>query len=163
MLKPGLRFGYGTNPSMPEKWMSPEPPTNNEWREFTIQIGENASDVTVVWWYVYQGEYEEDDDWKISPFNVWIDEIKWTPATGPTEADRPVVSGFSAAPGGGFTLSIANASASFDYVVQTNTTLRTDAVWGEMKRVSGDQAGSIELERPVGVPSLFYRVGVEAK
>jgi len=163
MLKPGLRFGYGTNPSMPEKWMSPEPPTNNEWNEFTIQIGEKASDVTLVWWYVYQGEYEEDDDLKISPFNVWIDEIKWTPATGPTEADRPVVSGFTASPGGGFTLSISNASPSFEYVVQTNTTLRTDAIWGEMKRVSGDQAGSIELERPAGVPSLFYRVGVEAK
>ena len=166
-LKRGLRFGYGTNPSnpsIPGKWMSPEPLTNNEWNEFTIQIGEKASDVTVVWWYVYQDEYYDGEAYEPCPsFYIWIDEIKWTPATGPTEADRPVVSGFTASPGGGFTLSISNASPSFEYVVQTNTTLRTDAIWGEMKRVSGDQAGSIELERPAGVPSLFYRVGVEAK
>ncbi|MBQ6141733.1 MAG: InlB B-repeat-containing protein [Kiritimatiellae bacterium] len=164
--KRGLRFGYGTNPSIPGKWISPEPlTTNNEWKEFTIQIGENVSDVTVVWWYVYQDveAVEGDEPIPRPEFNIWLDDIKWTPATGPTEADRPVVSGFSAASGGGFMLSISNASPSFDYVVQTNTTLRTDAVWGEMKRVSGDQAGSIELERPAGVPSLFYRVGVEAK
>ncbi len=168
-LKRGLRFGYGTNPSnpsIPGKWMSPEPLTNNKWNEFTIQIGEKASDVTVVWWYVYQDEYYdyEGGTYEIYPsFNIWIDEIKWTPMVGPTEEDRPVVSGFSASSGGGFTLSIENASASFDYVVRTNATLNLDVPWGEMKRVSGDQAGSIDLERPAGVPSLFYRVGVEAK
>ncbi len=167
--KRGLRFGYGTNPSMPGNWMSPEPlATTNEWKEFTIQIGEKPSDVTVVWWYVYQDvEVVEGDEPNPCPeFNIWLDDIKWTPegeSTEPTEADRPVVSGFSASSGGGFTLSIENASASFDYVVRTNATLSLDVPWGEMKRVSGDQAGSIELERPAGVPSLFYRVGVEAK
>ena len=169
--KRGLRFGYGTNPSMPGNWMSPEPlATTNEWKEFTIQIGEKPSDVTVVWWYVYQDvEVVEGDEPNPCPeFNIWLDDIKWTPegeSTEPTEADRPVVSGFSASSGGGFTLSISNTSSSFDYVVRTNATLSLDVPWGEMKRVSGDPAGSIdiELERPAGVPSLFYRVGVEAK
>ena len=159
-LNQGLRLGYGSG-SYPSNWMNPEPLTTTvDWTEFSVQLGEESKDTTV-WWYVYQ---DEDSEYEVYPqFSVWIDEIKWTPMVGPTEEDRPVISGFSAAPGGGFTLSISNASPSFEYVVQTNTTLRTDAIWGEMKRVSGDQAGSIELERPAGVPSLFYRVGVEAK
>ncbi len=140
--------------------MDPEPSTDGTWKEFNMRLGEKSKSTTV-FWYVYQDVNEEMDVYP--PFTIWIDEIKWTPMVGPTEEDRPVISGFSAASGGGFMLSISNASPSFDYVVQTNTTLRTDAVWGEMKRVSGDTAGSIELERPAGVPKLFYRVGVEAK
>ena len=159
-LNQGLRLGYGSG-SYPSNWMNPEPLTTTvDWTEFSVQLGEESKDTTV-WLYVYQ---DEDSEYEVYPqFSVWIDEIKWTPMVGPTEEDRPVISGFSAASGGGFMLSISNASPSFDYVVQTNTTLRTDAVWGEMKRVSGDTAGSIELERPAGVPKLFYRVGVEAK
>ena len=163
-LNQGLRLGYGSG-SYPSNWMNPEPlTTTDDWTEFSVQLGEESKDTTV-WWYVYQDVYQdEDSDFEVyPPFTIWIDEIKWTPMVGPTEEDRPVISGFSAASGGGFMLSISNASPSFDYVVQTNTTLRTDAGWGEIKRVSGDQAGSIELERPAGVPKLFYRVGVEAK
>jgi len=158
-LKRGLHFGYGPD-STRLTWMDPEPSTDGTWKEFNMRLGEKSKSTTV-FWYVYQDVNEEMDVYP--PFTIWIDEIKWTPMVGPTEEDRPVISGFSAASGGGFMLSISNASPSFDYVVQTNTTLRTDAVWGEMKRVSGDTAGSIELERPAGVPKLFYRVGVEAK
>lgn len=163
-LNQGLRLGYGSG-SYPSNWINPEPlTTTDDWTEFSVQLGEESKDTTV-WWYVYQDVYQdEDSDFEVyPPFTIWIDEIKWTPMVGPTEEDRPVISGFSALSGGGFLLFISNASPSFDYVVQTNTTLRTDAVWGEMKRVSGDMAGSIELERPAGVQTLFYRVGVEAK
>ena len=160
----GLHFGYGNDISSLQ-YMSPGPDVNtNEWRTFSMTFGEASKDALVCWLVVQKGGKDNEGMPVDSPpFNIWIDEIKWTPMVGPTEEDRPVVSGFSASSGGGFLLSISNASPSFDYVVQTNTTLRTDAVWGEMKRVSGDQAGSIELERPAGVPSLFYRVGVEAK
>lgn len=158
-LKRGLHFGYGPD-STRLTWMDPEPSTDGTWKEFNMRLGEKSKSTTV-FWYVYQDVNEEMDVYP--SFTIWIDEIKWTPMVGPTEEDRPVIAGFSAASGGVFMLSISNASPSFDYVVQTNTTLRTDAVWGEMKRVSGDTAGSIELERPAGVQALFYRVGVEAK
>ncbi len=157
----GLHFGYG----MKDYGYYIDYDSDNEiipeidgsgWRKFSMEIGEKNA-YTLVWWDIFNCKNTPE-------YEIYIDEITWTRAGAkPTEADRPVVLGFTASSGGGFLLSISNASPSFEYVVRTNATLSLDVPWGEMKRVSGDQAGYIELERPADVPSLFYRVGVEAK
>ena len=152
----GLYFSHGDTPLSSANNVYPDT-DDDDWKEIRVEkIGE-PSKYTRVWWFVSQ-------KLESPAFDLWIDEITWTPASAePTEEDRPVVSGFSASSDGGFTLSISNASSDFDYVVLTNSTLKSDA-WGEMEpRFSGEDAGSILLQRPAGVPTLFYKVRVEAK
>lgn len=151
-------FGYGTavlgKNIFPAKSIT-DKPSAGEWTRVSVGIGEADADTTV-WWFVYSG----------SETTLWLDEITWTPSGAvvePTDADRPDISGFAPSSSGGFSISVSNADAAFDYVVLTNSVLGADAEWGEMKRVSGSDAGTIDLPRIDGEAAMFYKVKVEAK
>jgi len=97
---------------------------------------------------------------------VWIDQMTWVPAGAePTEADRPVVSGFTPATTGGFTLSVdpANISGSFRYQILATNEL-VSGEWPIKANLSADELkAGYAITPEAGEPTMFYKVKVIAK
>ena len=105
-------------------------------------------------------------DWETADDGtVWIDQMTWVPAgSGPTEDDKPVISGF-AATAGGFALSVdgGSISDSFGYqVLATNELVNGD--WPVKTNLTAEalRAG-YEIVPESGEPRMFYKVRVVPK
>ena len=97
---------------------------------------------------------------------VWIDQMTWVPAGAePTEADRPVVSGFTPATAGGFTLSVdpANISDSFSYQILATNEL-VGGAWPVKETLTATElTEGYAITPEVSEPTMFYKVKVIAK
>ena len=99
---------------------------------------------------------------------VYIDQMTWVPAGStvePTEADRPVVSGFTPATTGGFTLSVdhANISDSFSYQILATNELVSGA-WPVKETLTADDLkAGYAITPEADAPTMFYKVKVIAK
>ena len=104
---------------------------------------------------------EEGDD-----CTVWIDQMTWVPAGAePTEADRPVVSGFTPATDGGFTLSVdpSNVSDSFSYQILATNEL-VGGEWPVKAKLTADELkAGYAITPEADAPTMFYKVKVIAK
>ena len=98
----------------------------------------------------------------------YIDQMTWTPtesAVEPTEADRPVVSGFTPATTGGFTLSVdpSNVSDSFSYQILATNEL-VGGEWPVKANLSADDLkAGYAITPEADAPTMFYKVKVIAK
>lgn len=120
----------------------------------------NVADLSTVAIYLALDTQEGDD------CTVWIDQMTWVPAGAePTEADRPVVSGFTPATDGGFTLSVdsSNVSDSFSYqILATNELVGGD--WPVKATLSATElTEGYAITPEVSEPTMFYKVKVIAK
>ena len=110
--------------------------------------------------------YLEMDTQKGEDCTVWIDQMTWVPAGAePTEADRPVVSGFTPATTGGFTLSVdlANISGSFSYQILATNEL-VGGAWPVKANLTADELkAGYAITPEAGEPTMFYKVKVIAK
>lgn len=110
--------------------------------------------------------YLEMDTQKGEDCTVWIDQMTWVPAgVEPTEADRPVVSGFTPATTGGFTLSVdpANISDSFSYQILATNEL-VGGEWPVKATLSATElTEGYAITPEVSEPTMFYKVKVIAK
>ena len=118
------------------------------------------------WRYVKDGSDTEGD---ASADAAYVDSVVWTPIAPvnpePGESDRPVISSFANISDGAFSLSIANASALFDYELRGSNTLSAPLEsWPILEKKSGVD-GALEFTRLVqeGENAMFYYIRVKAK
>lgn len=123
-----------------------------------IKLEEGAETLTTVLCF---------DDWDRGG-TCYIDQMTWTPtesAVEPTEADRPVVSGFTSATTGGFTLSVdpSNVSDSFSYQILATNEL-VGGAWPVKANLSADDLkAGYAITPEADAPTMFYKVKVIAK